>query len=324
MRPYRWGRSGPRYLTPVLIAGGAVGAGRWVERALLDRWDRGERRDPGRSLAQAATETTVAIEDGAELRVLQWGDGPPIVLVHGITASAEDWLDIVPHLLAAGHRVLAVEQRGHGGSTLGSAPCDTARLAADLASVLVQLDLREVTLAGHSLGGYSSLALAGLHPDVARERVAALVLLGAPYTGRGLRELATLAAVAAPGTPQLQRSEPHGGLMMGFLAFGKDPDRHDVDELRYRWSRCDAATRRCFARHLAGEGITALLPGIELPAVVARGSKDHIVSARRSRTLARRLPHARSHTFVGAGHALLPEQPEAVARLILEAARPAR
>ena len=287
----------------------------------MHRWDRGARPAlPAPHGAECRTHT-LRTDDGADLRLLEWGDGPPLVLVHGITATSEDWLPVLPHLLAAGHRVVAVDQRGHGGSTLGSDPCDTARLAADLALVFEVLDLRDAVLVGHSLGGYVSLALAGLHRGLAHERVDVLVVLGAPYTGRGGRELATLASVAAPWTPRLQRSEVQGAVAMGLAAFGTAPRLDDIDAVRLRWAACDAATRRCFARHLAGERLTPLLGDIELPVVVARGSRDHIVTGRRQRALARRLPRSRRHQFRGAGHALLPEQPAAVAALILDAAR---
>lgn len=288
---------------------------------MVHRWDAGGARPaPLPSSGAEARTHTVRTDDGADLRILEWGEGPPLVLVHGITATSEDWLPVLPHLLAAGHRVVALDQRGHGASTLGSGPCGTTRLAADLAQVLDALDLRDVVLVGHSLGGYVSLALAGLHRDLARHRVAVLVLLGAPYTGRGGRELATLASVAAPWTPRLQRSHRHGAVAMGLLAFGAAPRLDDIDAVRLRWAACAAATRRCFARHLAGERVTPLLDDIELPVVVARGSRDHIVTGRRQRALVHGLARSRRHEFHGAGHALLPEQPAAVAGLILDAA----
>ena len=261
-------------------------------------------------------------DDGADLRVVEWGAGRPIVLVHGITARSEEWLPVLGHLLADEHlRVVAVDLRGHGGSTLGTSRCDTDRLTADLRHVVEELDLRDAVLVGHSLGGYVALSLASSAPDLVRRRLSVLVLLGAPHTGRGARELATLASVAAPWTPALQRSEPHGAVVTGLVAFGADPDRARIDDVRLRWAACDPTTRRCFARHLAGESVTDRLHRIDVPAVVARGSRDHIVTARRNRALVRRLPSASAVVVDGAGHALLPERPAVVAATILEAAR---
>lgn len=301
---------------------GVVLATRQAERTLLAHWDR---TTPARAPALRADigearQRWVRTDDGASLRVLEWGTGRPVVLVHGITASAEDWLPVIPLLLAAGHRVVAVDQRGHGASTLGQGRCDTSRLADDLAHVLGELDLRQAVLAGHSLGGYVGLALAGRHPELAAARLTALVVLGAPHTGRGVRELLTLASVAFPLTPRLQRSPLHGPVVTGLVAFGAAPDRRGVDDVRLRWARCDMATRRCFARHLAGERVTPLLDRIDVPVVVARGSRDHVVTARRNAALARGLRRARPGVLPGAGHALLCERPEAVAAVISEAA----
>lgn len=306
----------------VVTTAAAVAAVR-RERQLLDRWD--QRRSTAAveppPAPPADTERTVTVDDGARLRVSEWGSGPPVVLVHGITATSEDWLPVLPHLLAAGHRVVAVDQRGHGASTLGRDRCDTERLVADLAHVLDELDVEDAVLVGHSLGGYVSLALAALHPERMRQRVDVVVALGATHTGRGLRELATLASVASPLTPRFQRSDPHGAVVTGLVVFGARPDRPAVDDVRYRWAACDGATRRCFARHLAGESISALLPRIDVPVVVSRGTRDHVVTARRNRALVRRLRRVRQQDVNEAGHALLSEQPAAVAAVILDAAR---
>jgi non-heme chloroperoxidase len=217
-----------------------------------------------------------------------------------------------------------VDQRGHGASTLGSSACNTARLAADAVQVMDELDVRDALVVGHSLGGYVALAAAALHRDLVCRRVKALVLLGAPHTGRGLPEVSTLLSVAAPWTPRLQRSDTQGAVLMGLVAFGRSPARRDIDEVRYRWAGCAPATRRCFARALLGERLTPLLGRVEVPVVVARGTHDRIVTARRNRALVERLSHARTATFEGAGHALLCERPGEVAGVILDAAeRPA-
>ena len=80
--------------------------------------------------------------------------------------------------LAGRFRVVGVDLRGHGRSTLGSEPIGPHRLASDLASVLQQRDLRGVVVVGHSLGGTVVGQLCADHPDVVRERVAGLVFVG--------------------------------------------------------------------------------------------------------------------------------------------------
>lgn len=319
-------RARPLVAGAVATAAGVV-ALRTAEHALLDRWASEPRparadADLGATLVDQARSRHVTTDDGARLRLLEWGTGRPIMLIHGITANSEDWLPVLPRLLAAGHRVITVDQRGHGGSTLGTNACDTERLAADVVQILDELDVHDVVVAGHSLGGYVALAAAALHPDAVRNRVKALVLLGAPHTGRGLPEVSTLLTVAAPWTPRLQRSQPHGAVAMGLVAFGPSPDRRDIDEVRYRWAGCAATTRRCFARALLGQRLTPILERVDVPVVVARGTHDRIVTARRNRALVAHLPHARTAAFDGAGHALLCEQPSDVAEVILRACAP--
>lgn len=80
------------------------------------------------------------------------GEGPAIVLVHGITESRRTWDPLVAPLIAAGYRVHAVDLRGHGDSSR-TAPYDLATMAGDLGAVLAHEGLDDALLVGHSLGG---------------------------------------------------------------------------------------------------------------------------------------------------------------------------
>jgi len=80
------------------------------------------------------------------------GDGRPVVLVHGWPLSGASWSEQVPALTAAGYRVITYDRRGFGRSETGSA-YDYDTLAADLDNLLEELDVREATLVGFSMGG---------------------------------------------------------------------------------------------------------------------------------------------------------------------------
>ncbi len=91
------------------------------------------------------------------------GNGPPLVLVHGITESRRTWDPLVP-ALAADRRVVAVDLRGHGSSTR-QGPYDLATFAADVHDVLEALGIGgEAVLVGHSLGGTVVTAYAAAYP----------------------------------------------------------------------------------------------------------------------------------------------------------------
>lgn len=81
------------------------------------------------------------------------GDGRPVVLIHGWPLSGESWKEQVPALIDAGYRVITYDRRGFGRSDKPQAGFDYDTLAGDLASIIEQLDLRDVTLVGFSMGG---------------------------------------------------------------------------------------------------------------------------------------------------------------------------
>ncbi|MGH8029408.1 MAG: alpha/beta fold hydrolase [Arenimonas sp.] len=81
------------------------------------------------------------------------GDGRPVVLIHGWPLSAESWKAQVGPLKDAGYRVIAYDRRGFGRSAKPDSGYDYDTLAADLAGILDNLDLRDATLVGFSMGG---------------------------------------------------------------------------------------------------------------------------------------------------------------------------
>lgn len=81
------------------------------------------------------------------------GEGRPVVLIHGWPLSGEAWADQVDALRDAGFRVIAYDRRGFGRSAKPASGFDYDTLAADLAGLLEDRDLRDVTLVGFSMGG---------------------------------------------------------------------------------------------------------------------------------------------------------------------------
>ena len=114
--------------------------------------------------------TYVEVEPGVRLHVQDVGEGPPVVLLAGFGLDHEVW-DGTVCTLSERHRVLAVDLRGTGGSDKPAGGYDMARLALDVGTVLESLDLRDVTLVGHSFGGQIALALAGGDSDRLRRLV---------------------------------------------------------------------------------------------------------------------------------------------------------
>jgi non-heme chloroperoxidase len=91
------------------------------------------------------------------------GSGPPVVLIHGYPLSGRAWDKQVPVLLEAGHRVITYDRRGFGKSSQPALGYDYDTFAADLAVLMDDLDLRDATLIGHSMGTGEVTRYLGTH-----------------------------------------------------------------------------------------------------------------------------------------------------------------
>lgn len=96
---------------------------------------------------------TVTTRDGAEIFYKDWGSGPPVVFIHGWPLNADAWEDQMLAVADRGYRGIAHDRRGHGRSSQPWQGYDFDTFAADLAQLIEALDLRDITLVGHSMGG---------------------------------------------------------------------------------------------------------------------------------------------------------------------------
>jgi pimeloyl-ACP methyl ester carboxylesterase len=123
-----------------------------------------------------------AVEGGSRLQGEVEGEGPPIVLCHGLTATRRTVLHGSRALARAGHAVVTHDARGHGESEPAPAGEDYGypHLVGDLERVVAaQVGEGRFVLGGHSMGAHTAAAYALRHP----ERLAGLVLIGPTYTG---------------------------------------------------------------------------------------------------------------------------------------------
>ena len=94
------------------------------------------------------------------------GDGPPVLLVHGWCCDHSHFAPQFEHFASLGHRVVAVDLRGHGQSDKPRQDYTMQGFADDLAFLCRELDLVKPIVIGHSMGGIATFELAGRHPDV--------------------------------------------------------------------------------------------------------------------------------------------------------------
>lgn len=122
----------------------------------------------------------VTTKDGVEIFYKVWGpnNAPPLVFHHGWPLSADDWDTQMLYFVDQGYRVIAHDRRGHGRSAQVSDGHDMDHYAADSASVVEHLDLRNAVHIGHSTGGGEATRYVAQHGQ-RQGRVAKLVLIGA-------------------------------------------------------------------------------------------------------------------------------------------------
>src|SRR5436853_6490834 len=97
--------------------------------------------------------STITVKDGTTIYYKDWGSGPVITFSHGWPLNSDAWDNQLFFFAQHGFRVVAHDRRGHGRSSQAWSGNDMNGYADDLAAVIEALDLKEVTMVGHSTGG---------------------------------------------------------------------------------------------------------------------------------------------------------------------------
>lgn len=223
--------------------------------------------------------------DGVQIAYLDEGTGAPVILVHGFASTAQvNWVDTgwVATLTGAGHRVVALDNRGHGASAklYDSAAYRPQTMAADVLRLMDHLGLSSAALVGYSMGA-RICAFAAL---AAPERVAALVLGGmasALVEGVGGEE-AIAAALEAPSARAV--ADPSA---RGFRVFAEQT-KSDLKAL----AACIRSSRATLTE--------AEVSAISAPTLVVAGAADTIAGS--AEALAAMIPGARALTLPRRDH----------------------
>jgi pimeloyl-ACP methyl ester carboxylesterase len=305
-------------------AGGLAGATYAAQRLLARRLKHRPDGDAARTLdAPVYVDRRLTAFDGGSLYLVESGDGPPIVLSHGVTNSTRTWfyqLESLPH---AGFRVIAFDHRGHGQSKVGTAGHSVENLAHDMRTVLEGLDLHGAVLVGHSMGGVAIQAFVTRFADIAAERVAGIVLLSTlartPLGSHSARAKRRIEQITnhAPDMSWMW-SSPNLGFLMARLGFGRDPHPSHVELVRQMLRDCPPSTRLEAPRALMGLDLTDELPNVHLPTLVVVGTSDLLTPPAQARLIARLIPDAQLEVFPGGGHMLMLERSDELDRLIVD------
>src|SRR5499425_35835 len=120
--------------------------------------------------------STITVKDGTTIYYKDWGKGPVVTFSHGWPLCSDAWDSQMFFLAQNGFRLVAHDRRGHGRSSQAWFGNDMNGYADDLAAIIEALDLKDVTLVGHSTGGGEVVRYIGRHGT---KRVAKVVLIAA-------------------------------------------------------------------------------------------------------------------------------------------------
>jgi pimeloyl-ACP methyl ester carboxylesterase len=268
-------------------------------------------------------DTTVERPDGTRLRVRVAGDGPTVVLAHGIALTLQEWNLVADQLLADGYRVVAFDARGHGQSTIGTDGVSAPVMAADLAAVLEATHTTEAILVGHSMGGFLALEAVLEVPAVA-DRLAGLVLV-ASFAGNILdgapQNRAEAPILRSHLLPRLT-ANPTIGTLFAASFFGPHPSPAMLTAFLHLIQGRDHAPLLPLLDAFTTDDLIARLPAVGVPTVIVCGRADRTTPPRDSQRMAAAIPEARTVWVEGAGHMLPWEAPHAIRDAIATAGQP--
>lgn len=299
-----------------LAAAGAATAGAGAYAAARRRRTRGPIDLSEFDLPEDLDHRTVEVDDGGRIHIVEAGRGRPIVLLHGVTLSVLTWTYQLRDLSDRYH-VIAADQRGHGISEHGRGGLTIERMAADVASLIEELDLHDAIVVGHSMGGFVAQQIALDHPE-AMARVSGLVLLStAAAIGQGVPGWELMMRFVEPGASAVRRSLwrrggwlPSGdvGLAVTRLAFGTKPSAQHVALAHRMTGSIAGAILAELTPGVARFDIRRRLGEIDVPTLVITGSRDLITPPRLGGVVARGIPGAEFEVVPHGGHMLMLER----------------
>jgi len=267
--------------------------------------------------------STIETRDGTVLHVKQWGEGRPVILLHGWPLSADSWDDHALRIAEAGMKAIAYDRRGFGRSGQAWAGYDYDTLADDLADVIAATGAENAALVGFSMGGGEVARYMSRHGG-RNVRQAALIASVVPYMLR--------TADNPDGTPQATFDEIEAGIREDrarFFAqffrsfYGVGIFEHPVSQEVLDWSVNQSMlaglhpTLAC-ARAFATTDFRGDLAAFSVPTLIVHGTKDDTVPIDPAgRAAARGISGSRLIEYEGAPHGLLATHKEDITRDLL-------
>jgi non-heme chloroperoxidase len=267
--------------------------------------------------------STITTKDGTTIYYKDWGKGPAITFSHGWPLNSDMWDGQMLFLAQHGFRVVAHDRRGHGRSSQAWSGNDMDGYADDLAAVIETLDLRDVTLVGHSTGGGEVARYIGRYGT---KRVSKAVLIAAvppimlktPANPEGLPLELFDAIRAALAKDRSQAYREFAVQFYGANRPGAQVSQGTLDQF-WLWSmQCGLQNAYDSIKAFSETDFTEDLKKFDVPTLVMHGEDDQIVPVKNSgKKSAQLIKGAVEIYYPGLSHGLTATHPDLVNRDLL-------
>lgn len=266
---------------------------------------------------------TIKVKDESEIYYKDWGEGQPITFSHGWPLNADAWDGQMLFLMQHGYRVVAHDRRGHGRSSQAGTGNDMNGYADDLAAVIEALDLRDVTLVGHSTGGGEVVRYITRH-GVKRVSKAILVAAVPPVMLKSSSNPEGLPIEVFDGLRKgifADRSQFYKEVAVPFYGANKEGAKVSQGLLDQFWlwgMQCGLLNAYESIKAFSETDFTEELKKINVPTLVLHGEADQIVPIKDSGyKTAKLIPGAKEIYYPGAPHGLTATHQDQVNRDLL-------
>jgi pimeloyl-ACP methyl ester carboxylesterase len=238
-------------------------------------------------------ESGMAPVDDIQMYYAIYGEGDPVLLIHGGLGNADEFGFLVP-ALAENYEVIVADGRGRGRSTSSDKPWSAARMADDYLALLDYLGIDKVALVGWSDGAGYGLDIAIRHP----ERLSRLFAYGTAYTAAGVK-------ASAMDTPTFKAGLAH--CAADYARMSPTPAGFDamVARMSEMW-----ATERDYTKDQ--------MRGIRVPTVIFAGDHDEAIPLAHSAEMAELIPGAKLVIMKDASHFGMWQKPDEFNATVLE------
>ncbi|MGH6934402.1 MAG: alpha/beta fold hydrolase [Dongiaceae bacterium] len=248
---------------------------------------------PARPPMPAAAESGYAPVNDIEMYYATYGEGPPLIMLHGGLGHSDVWGYQIP-ALAEHYKVIVADSRGHGRSSRSAQPYSYALMASDVVALMDYLKIENAALVGWSDGGIIGLDIAINHPD----RLGKLFAFGANTQVSGLRPDIAESAVFNQYIVEIGQD---------YASMSKTPTEYDafVAQISEMW-----ATQPDYK--------AADLAKITTPTAIADGEHDEAILQEHNKEMAAQIPGAKLVILPGVSHFAFLQKPDEFNQAVLD------